>query len=318
VSHVTSFTGSTSGFTLTVPSGTPIAVGDVITAPAGNVAPKTYVVSGSGTTWTINNGQTIASETLTATAFPPGHGLAVNNVGTAPLTITTIAPSKLYGAAGLLTGGTQVAPGGPVTLFPGGQFTAQADTSNNYLVTDFKPGWWVQSASNIPLIQWTGLGGYYQYHLECSGIIPASSGDSLVLRVAYNGTFQSGTGTYNWVSTRATQGGSYVVDSPSTGPPDTTASAHLTGPINNPGDFSSGAGANVVVDMVFSDGTGTGYRRSYTATASENASGGATEAYATTGGAFPYSTAQVSITGIEVLMASGGNISTGWCQLLPL
>jgi hypothetical protein len=128
--------------------------------------------------------------------------------------------------------------------------------------------------------------------------------------------FQSATGTYNWVSTRATQGGSYVVDNPSTGPPDSTASAHLTGPINNPGDSSSGAGAHVSADLSFMDGTGLGYMRSYTATASENASGGATEAYATTGGAMPYSTTTVNITGIEVLTLGGSNFS-GACELIP-
>lgn len=64
------FTGSIAGTTLTVSSvsGT-IAVGQTVVDAAGNVLPGTVITAGSGTTWTVNNAQTVASESM-ATAKP--------------------------------------------------------------------------------------------------------------------------------------------------------------------------------------------------------------------------------------------------------
>jgi hypothetical protein len=62
------FTGSISGTTLTVSSGTGIAVGDYLSDNgAGKVTAGTYITGGSGTSWTVNNPQTVSSEAMYAT-----------------------------------------------------------------------------------------------------------------------------------------------------------------------------------------------------------------------------------------------------------
>jgi len=69
-----SFTGSISGTTLTVtgsPTGT-IAIGQYLTG--SNVLNGTYIVSGSGTSWVVNQSQTVASTTIAGNAFTvSGH-----------------------------------------------------------------------------------------------------------------------------------------------------------------------------------------------------------------------------------------------------
>ena len=69
-----SFTGSISGTTLTVtgsPTGT-IAIGQYLTGT--NVLNGTYIVSGSGTSWVVNQSQTVASTTIAGNAFTvSGH-----------------------------------------------------------------------------------------------------------------------------------------------------------------------------------------------------------------------------------------------------
>ena len=59
-----SFNGAISGTTLTVNSGTAPLLGSTITGTG--VTTGTIVLSGSGSTYTVNNSQTVASETLTA------------------------------------------------------------------------------------------------------------------------------------------------------------------------------------------------------------------------------------------------------------
>jgi hypothetical protein len=57
-----STTGSISGTTLTVSSGTGIQAGQLVTGTG--VATNTRILSGSGTSWTVNNSQTVSSTTL--------------------------------------------------------------------------------------------------------------------------------------------------------------------------------------------------------------------------------------------------------------
>lgn len=60
-----SFTGSISGTTLTVSSGTGIAIGQYLSdGSAGHVTAGTYITGGSGTSWTINNSQTVSGEAM--------------------------------------------------------------------------------------------------------------------------------------------------------------------------------------------------------------------------------------------------------------
>jgi hypothetical protein len=77
---VASFTGSISGTTLTVSSGTGIAVGQVVVASgfANPVLYNTTITGGSGTTWTVSKSQNTPSQAMategslwTPTAYPP-------------------------------------------------------------------------------------------------------------------------------------------------------------------------------------------------------------------------------------------------------
>jgi hypothetical protein len=52
------------GTTLTVSSGTSVAIGQTVLDLTGNVLPGTQIVSGSGTSWVVSLTQTVASETM--------------------------------------------------------------------------------------------------------------------------------------------------------------------------------------------------------------------------------------------------------------
>lgn len=58
-------TGSISGTTMTVSSGTGVAVGQLV--EGAGVTADTYITAGTGTVWTVNKSQTVASTTLTCT-----------------------------------------------------------------------------------------------------------------------------------------------------------------------------------------------------------------------------------------------------------
>lgn len=73
------FTGAIAGTALTVSavaSGT-IAIGQTISDAAGHIIPGTKIISGSGTSWVVNNSQTVVSETITS-ATPTLTSTAVN------------------------------------------------------------------------------------------------------------------------------------------------------------------------------------------------------------------------------------------------
>ena len=107
-----SITGYISGTTLTTSVGSP-AIGQVLTG--GGILASTYIVSGSGTTWTLNSTQTIGSvgnqvqftaTTNTFTAAGTSSGFAVGQVlsGTGVPTGTTIIVSGSSAAPGVFTG----------------------------------------------------------------------------------------------------------------------------------------------------------------------------------------------------------------------
>lgn len=64
-SPAASFTGSISGTTLTVSGVTgTIAIGQFVTDTTGNILAGTQITGGSGTTWTVNQSQTVSSEAM--------------------------------------------------------------------------------------------------------------------------------------------------------------------------------------------------------------------------------------------------------------
>lgn len=65
VQIVASFTGSISGNTLTVPSGTNLRAGLILGGNSG-ITPITMITGGSGTIWTVSKSQTVASGAMVA------------------------------------------------------------------------------------------------------------------------------------------------------------------------------------------------------------------------------------------------------------
>jgi hypothetical protein len=107
-----SITGYINGTTLTTSVGSP-AIGQVLTG--GGILASTYIVSGSGTTWTLNSTQTIGNvgnqvqftaTTNTFTAAGTSSGFAVGQAlsGTGVPTGTTIIVSGSSAAPGVFTG----------------------------------------------------------------------------------------------------------------------------------------------------------------------------------------------------------------------
>jgi len=99
---------------LTVSSGTGISVGDYLSDNGiGNVMSGTYVTGGSGTSWTVNNSQTVASGTMYAT-----KPVTWSHIGKSPV---------LYLDASTLS-----------LMFPGLGFTLDSDDGSGvipYIVT---------------------------------------------------------------------------------------------------------------------------------------------------------------------------------------
>lgn len=125
-----SFTGTISGTTLTVSgvAGT-IVGGSVLTINGPGVAPSTVIVSGSGTSWVVNNSQTVGPVLMTATHAGP-------NANGNPLPCAVPGGKVIVQATSLSTIGH---------MFIGGNFKCASvlafnvarvyqDSSNNYCV----------------------------------------------------------------------------------------------------------------------------------------------------------------------------------------
>jgi hypothetical protein len=109
-STTTTVTAVISGTTLVVSGGSP-AVGQVLTSTTVNVLAGTYIVSGSGSTWTVNASQTVATTTFTATTntftaggtssgFAVGQTLSGTNVSNGSIIIV----SGVSAVPGVFTG----------------------------------------------------------------------------------------------------------------------------------------------------------------------------------------------------------------------
>ena len=105
--YITSTTASISGTTLSITgSSTNVAIGQYIYGPS--VTPNTYITAGSGTSWTVNNSQTIASTTL---YFYPNNWILSGNGR------YILAGSSAYGSD---------------TFNPGYYFSSNGSTSSYY------------------------------------------------------------------------------------------------------------------------------------------------------------------------------------------
>ena len=307
-SVVSTFTGSISGTTLSTPSNA-VVIGSVITGSGSGVLDNTYVTAGSGTSWTVNNSQTVGSTTLTQSVFPPGHGVFFKNNGTALLTVTATT-STISGAAGVVNGNPATI-GGPVVLYPGGEVCLQANPSNNYVASGFLPGAMYQSApSSAPVssFQWLGLSGYPRLHLACSGMGLQTASGGLTLQLAYGGTFQ-------------TSGYSYILQLSGNvvSPNDLWVSTADGGPTNgfllsSPLPTGTNNGATLDVDLSFSFGTGMGFSNDIHAVTRSFDTGSGAEQLLTVAGVGPLTTS-LATTGIKLFPAAGTMF--GMCWLSP-
>jgi hypothetical protein len=305
-SVVSTFTGSISGTTLSTPSNA-VTIGSVITGLG--VLDNTYVTAGSGTTWTVNNSQTVGSTTLTQAVFPPGHGSCFKNNGTALMTITATT-STISGAAGVVNGNPAVT-GGQIVLYPGGEVCLQANPSNNYVASGFLPGTWYQSAASsasVSSFQWLGLSGYPRLHLACSGVGLQTASGGITLQLAYAGTFQ-------------TAGYSYILQLSGNviSPGDLWVSTADGGPSNgfllsSPLPTGTNNGATLDIDLSFSFGTGMGFSNDIHAVTRSFDTGSAAEQLLTVAGVGPLTTSQAT-TGIKLFPAAGTMF--GMCWLSP-
>lgn len=109
------FTGSTSGTTLTVASissGT-IAIGQALYGVG--VSAETVITGGSGTSWTINNSQTVSTRQLNSAA---AGAVFTGTIATNTLTVSAVASGTIY--IGQTVQGVGVTAGSVITAFVSG------------------------------------------------------------------------------------------------------------------------------------------------------------------------------------------------------
>jgi hypothetical protein len=154
-------------------------------------------------------------------------------------------------------------------------------------------------------LQWTGLSGYAEYDLHCSGLVPALNGDTPSLQFAYNGTFQA-TG-YHANQTHIVQSAS---STPASFGSDTATNIPLTYQVTS-------TGSAINAHLTFAQGFGGGSRNTLSSTFNEELSAtGLPERYGIMFGAGPYSTA--TVTGIQIFNdGTGSNLASGLCWLRP-
>jgi len=140
ISTATSYQGYISGTTLyvtTVPTSGSIAVGQMVSGPIGSlnasgnsIALNTYIVSGSGTTWTVYPSQTVASSGLPINISNgvPSSTFTGSISGTT-LTVATVTTGAL--AIGQYIAGTGVTSGTNITGGGGTSWTVSASQTVN-------------------------------------------------------------------------------------------------------------------------------------------------------------------------------------------
>ncbi len=97
-------TASVSTTTLTVASGTGVEVGALVSDGGNHIPPGTIIISGSGTTWTLNKSLTVASESMTISFGGAGQSFVVTNYNSTPLIISSTPGINIYpgGATGFI------------------------------------------------------------------------------------------------------------------------------------------------------------------------------------------------------------------------
>ncbi|QPF81676.1 DUF3383 domain-containing protein [Bradyrhizobium genosp. L] len=142
-----SFTGSITATTLTVSgsvTGTPLAIGQFI--HGAGVASGTYLTAGSGTSWTVNNSQSVGSEAMTSTT--PGvvfdsvsGGFLVTSATTGPTSTIAYATGSTAASLKLDQADGAVLSQGANAAVPAAFMNALVAQQNNWatFMTGFDP-----------------------------------------------------------------------------------------------------------------------------------------------------------------------------------
>ena len=201
---VAKFNGSISGTTLTVnnlQTGA-LAVGQQVFGIG--VTAETVIVSGSGTSWTVNISQTVASETMNTAA---AGAIITGSLGSGTLTVTAVSSGTLY--VGQTIQGTSVTANTVITALGSGIVLSGSVSSGGtgYAVNDTvtvvggtysQPATYVVtsvSAGVVTGITQTSGGTYTSNPVSPVTTSTSGAGTGLVLALTF-GTGSGGTGTY--------------------------------------------------------------------------------------------------------------------------
>jgi len=201
---VAQFNGSISGTTLTVnnlQTGA-LAVGQQVFGIG--VTPETVIVSGSGTSWTVNISQTVASEAMNTAA---AGAIVTGSLGSGTLTVTAVSSGTLY--VGQTVQGTSVTANTVITALGSGIVLSGSVSSGGtgYAVNDTvtvvggtysQPATYVVtsvSAGVVTGISQTSGGVYTSNPVSPVTTSTSGAGTGLVLALTF-GTGTGGTGTY--------------------------------------------------------------------------------------------------------------------------
>jgi len=125
------FTGSISGKILTISSaitGT-VQIGQLLTG--SGVSNRTYIVSGSGSIWTVSNSQTVGSTAMTSTCYKAGAKFTGTITGGTALNVTSLTSGTIQigqyisAASGDITGNDGIPNGTYIVAGSGSTWTVK-------------------------------------------------------------------------------------------------------------------------------------------------------------------------------------------------
>jgi hypothetical protein len=177
------FTGSITGTALTITSlasGT-VQIGQLLTG--SGVSDRTYITSGSGTSWTVSNSQTVGSTAMTSTCYYAGATFSGNISSGNTLTVIGAITGNiqigqfLSAANGATTGGTGVLNGTYIVSGSGTSWTV--NQNHNVSTINMKSYAIIPTAFAITFTATTFTQSYYNSSTRLT------TGDRLLLYLDY-------------------------------------------------------------------------------------------------------------------------------------
>jgi hypothetical protein len=178
------FTGSISGTTLTITSlasGT-VQIGQLLRG--GTTSNRTYIVAGSGTSWTVNNSQTVISTAMTSTCYAAGATFSGTITGGVNLAVSSVVGTIQIGqfisaVSGNTTGGSGVFNG--TYIVSGSGLNWVVSESHNVSTIPMFSYAIIPTAFTITFTTTTFTSNYYNSSTRLT------TGDRLLLYATYTG-----------------------------------------------------------------------------------------------------------------------------------